>query len=200
MVAESARAFDALERQANQLVELFQAAGYERVAPAIIQPASIFLDRVGEAMRGRTYVFTDAEGQELCLRPDLTIPVARLYMERHPLIDVPARYCYNGPAFRQQPGADQRQPVPAAAQNGARVPYSASSPPMTRCARASSARRASNILARATARRPKSKCWRWFTRRLSGLDCTISLSMSAISACSGRSWRRSTCRSGGGCA
>ncbi len=110
MVAESARAFDALERQANQLVELFQAAGYERVAPATIQPASIFLDRVGEAIRGRTYVFTDAEGQELCLRPDLTIPVARLYMERHPQIDVPARYCYNGPAFRQQPADDALRP------------------------------------------------------------------------------------------
>jgi len=103
MVAETARAFDALERQANQLVALFQAAGYERVAPAIIQPASIFLDRVGEAIRGRTYLFTDADGTELCLRPDLTIPAARLYMERHPGADIPARYCYNGPAFRHQP-------------------------------------------------------------------------------------------------
>ena len=110
MVAESARAFDALERQADQLVSRFQEAGYERVAPAIIQPASIFLDRVGEAIRGRTYVFTDAEGQELCLRPDLTIPAARLYMERHPQIDIPARYCYNGPAFRQQPAGDALRP------------------------------------------------------------------------------------------
>jgi len=110
MVAESARAFDALERQANQLVELFQSAGYERVAPAIIQPASIFLDRVGEAIRGRTYVFTDADGEELCLRPDLTIPVARLYMERHPGADIPARYCYNGPAFRHQPANDALRP------------------------------------------------------------------------------------------
>ena len=103
MVAESARAFDALERQANQVVSQFQDAGYERVAPAIIQPASIFLDRVGEAIRGRTYLFTDADGTELCLRPDLTIPAARLYMERHPGADIPARYCYNGPAFRHQP-------------------------------------------------------------------------------------------------
>ncbi len=110
MVAETARAFDALERQANQLVELFQAAHYERVAPAIIQPASIFLDRVGEAIRGRTYVFTDADGEELCLRPDLTIPVARLYMERHPEAETPARYCYNGPAFRHQPANDALLP------------------------------------------------------------------------------------------
>lgn len=110
MIAETAREFDALERQADQLVSIFQSAGYERVAPAIIQPASIFLDRVGEAIRGRTYVFTDAHGEELCLRPDLTIPVARLYMERHPQIDVPARYCYNGPAFRHQPAGDALRP------------------------------------------------------------------------------------------
>ncbi|MFP3921550.1 MAG: ATP phosphoribosyltransferase regulatory subunit [Dichotomicrobium sp.] len=110
MVAESARAFDALERQADQLVGIFQAADYERVAPAIIQPASIFLDRVGEGIRARTYVFTDADGTELCLRPDLTIPVARLYMERHPGADIPARYCYNGPAFRHQPANDTLRP------------------------------------------------------------------------------------------
>jgi len=110
MVAESTRAFEALERQADQLVGMFQAAGYERVAPAIIQPASIFLDRVGEAIRARTYLFTDADGEELCLRPDLTIPVARLYMERHPSAEIPARYCYNGPAFRHQPASDALRP------------------------------------------------------------------------------------------
>ncbi len=102
MFAETTRDFDALERQAAKLTDLFRAAGYERVAPDLIQPADIFLDRVGEAIRGRTYVFTDMDGNELCLRPDLTIPVARLYMERHPECDVQAGYCYNGPAFRHQ--------------------------------------------------------------------------------------------------
>jgi ATP phosphoribosyltransferase regulatory subunit len=48
-------------------------------------------------------VFTDLAGEELCLRPDLTVPVSRLYLERHPRADTPARYCYNGPAFRFQP-------------------------------------------------------------------------------------------------
>jgi ATP phosphoribosyltransferase regulatory subunit len=48
-------------------------------------------------------VFTDLSGEELCLRPDLTVPVSRLYLERHPKADRQARYCYNGPAFRFQP-------------------------------------------------------------------------------------------------
>jgi ATP phosphoribosyltransferase regulatory subunit len=103
MAAESAKEFEALEAQATTLLDTFRRAGYEQVAPSIIQPADIFLDQIGEQVRSRTYVFTDLAGDELCLRPDLTVPVSRLYLERHPKADRPARYCYNGPAFRFQP-------------------------------------------------------------------------------------------------
>ena len=103
MTAETARAFEALEGQARALLDLFARANYEPVAPAIIQPAGVFLDQIGEQVRGRTYVFTDLAGEELCLRPDLTVPVSRLYLERHPEANAQARYCYNGPAFRFQP-------------------------------------------------------------------------------------------------
>lgn len=111
MAAESARSFDALEKQAGAIRDIFTAAGFEPVAPAIIQPADVFLDVVGEALRGRTYVFTDPDGDELCLRPDLTVPTARLYLERYPKADSRARYCYNGSAFRFQPeGSDKAHP------------------------------------------------------------------------------------------
>ncbi len=115
MAAETARQFAALERQAGQLMARFIAAGHEAVAPAVIQPADIFLEYVGEEIRGRTYVFTDPDGAELCLRPDLTVPTCRLHQARlEDARDIgapapgspqsPARYCYNGPAFRFQPG------------------------------------------------------------------------------------------------
>jgi ATP phosphoribosyltransferase regulatory subunit len=56
-------------------------------------------------------VFTDPDGAELCLRPDLTVPTCRLHLERHRDPDTPARYCYSGPAFRYQPaGADRTHP------------------------------------------------------------------------------------------
>jgi ATP phosphoribosyltransferase regulatory subunit len=103
MAAESAQNFEALEAQARALLDLFARAGYEPVAPSVLQPAGVFLDQIGEQVRGRTYVFTDLAGEELCLRPDLTVPVSRLYLERHPKADRQARYCYNGPAFRFQP-------------------------------------------------------------------------------------------------
>ncbi|HZV20575.1 MAG TPA: ATP phosphoribosyltransferase regulatory subunit [Hyphomicrobiales bacterium] len=103
MTAEGAIEFEALETQAASLMRLFVEAGYERVAPAFIQPASLFLDRIGEALRARTYVFTDPDGEELCLRPDLTIPVCRIFLER-PNSRAITKFCYNGPAFRVQEG------------------------------------------------------------------------------------------------
>ena len=111
MTAESTRQFEALERQAALLMSVLMEAGCEAVAPAIIQPADVFLDVIGEELRARTYVFTDPEGHELCLRPDLTVPTCRLYLSRHPATDVARRYCYNGSVFRFQPfGADASRP------------------------------------------------------------------------------------------
>src|SRR6185369_17111403 len=104
MAAVSTRSLEELEAQARVLLSVFTNADYETVAPAIIQPADVFLDVVGEALRARTYVFTDPDGEELCLRPDLTVPTCLLHLARHASGSVPARYCYSGPAFRYQPG------------------------------------------------------------------------------------------------
>jgi ATP phosphoribosyltransferase regulatory subunit len=71
--AESAR-----DKRAEALVASFERAGYTRVAPAILQPAEPFLDLSGEDIRKRMFLTTDPHGRELCLRPDLTIPVSRL--------------------------------------------------------------------------------------------------------------------------
>jgi len=113
MTPEPALKFQALEAQAHDLTSRFCSRGFEMVAPAIIQPADVFLDAVGEDLRRRTYVFTDPEGAELCLRPDLTIPTCRLHWERchSGRAGIQARYCYNGPAFRFQPaGAPAAHP------------------------------------------------------------------------------------------
>jgi ATP phosphoribosyltransferase regulatory subunit len=102
---------EALDALAQRLMGAFTRAGYERIAPAVIQPAGLLLDVVGEALRARTYVFTDPDGEELCLRPDLTVPTCRLHLQRHADPDTPARYCYSGAAFRYQPAdADRAHP------------------------------------------------------------------------------------------
>lgn len=102
---------EALEAQARTLLAVFMNAGFEAVAPAVIQPAGVFLNVLGESLRARTYVFNDLNGAELCLRPDLTVPACRLYLERDPAAQTNARYCYNGVAFRfQRLGADAAHP------------------------------------------------------------------------------------------
>ena len=79
----------------------YQRAGYRFVAPAILQPAEPFLDLSGEDIRRRMYLTTDPEGRELCLRPDLTIPVSCDYLAS-PLAGSSQNFCYLGPVFRNR--------------------------------------------------------------------------------------------------
>ncbi len=99
-------AIAALNAQAVALLKLFEGRGYVREEPAVLQPAEIFLDRSGEEIRRRTFTLMDPSGRELCLRPDLTIPICRqAVQDNRPL---PARICYNGLVFRHQPGEPHR--------------------------------------------------------------------------------------------
>ena len=90
----------ALAARNDTLLASFERAGYLRVAPPILQPAGPFLDLSGEDIRKRMYLTTDAQGRELCLRPDLTIPVSREYLASN-IAGRPQGYCYLGPVFRQ---------------------------------------------------------------------------------------------------
>jgi ATP phosphoribosyltransferase regulatory subunit len=97
---------DALNAQGAQILASFMARGYVHEEPAVLQPADIFLDRSGEEIRRRTFTLTDPSGRELCLRPDLTIPICRMAVEDG--TKFPARICYNGLAFRHQPNEPHR--------------------------------------------------------------------------------------------
>ncbi|HWX64453.1 ATP phosphoribosyltransferase regulatory subunit [Bradyrhizobium sp.] len=88
---------------ADALLHSFTQAGYVRSEPAILQPAEPFLDLSGEDIRRSLYLTTDASGEELCLRPDLTIPVARAYLAS-PEAGRPAGFSYLGPVFRYRWG------------------------------------------------------------------------------------------------
>ncbi len=60
---------------------VFEAAGFKRLDTPILQPADVFLDRSGDAIRRRLFMLTDPGGREQCLRPELTIPLARAVIE-----------------------------------------------------------------------------------------------------------------------
>jgi ATP phosphoribosyltransferase regulatory subunit len=88
---------------ADALLLSFAQAGYLRAEPAILQPAEPFLDLSGEDIRKSLYLTTDPSGEELCLRPDLTIPVARDYLASK-RAGQPAGFSYLGPVFRYRGG------------------------------------------------------------------------------------------------
>ena len=80
----------------------WQKAGFEPLPDfPILQPAKHFISRIGPEMQQRLYILTDPSGEQLCLRPDLTIPSALNYLKTGQIGE--ARYFYEGTAFRYQP-------------------------------------------------------------------------------------------------
>jgi ATP phosphoribosyltransferase regulatory subunit len=91
----------------ERALEHFLAAGFVRMEPAILHPAAVFLDMSGEEIRGRLFLTNGASGEELCLRPEYTIPVCRAYLTSDKAGRT-AEYAYLGPVFRSQVEGGER--------------------------------------------------------------------------------------------
>jgi ATP phosphoribosyltransferase regulatory subunit len=89
------------DERAQALVGAYERAGYRLVTPPILQPAEPFLDLSGEDIRKRMYLTADADGRELCLRPDLTIPVSCDYLSSQ-AAGTAQGFCYLGPVYRDR--------------------------------------------------------------------------------------------------
>jgi ATP phosphoribosyltransferase regulatory subunit len=89
------------DMRAQKLVASYVRAGYTPIEPPVVQPAEPFLDLSGEDIRRRMFLTSDPHGRELCLRPDLTIPVSRAYLASA-AAGKAAGYCYLGPVFRHR--------------------------------------------------------------------------------------------------
>jgi ATP phosphoribosyltransferase regulatory subunit len=83
----------------------FAAAGAQAVDAPVLQPLGVLLDLAGEAMRTRLFVVQGEGGEEVCLRPDFTIPIARAHLAEG---GGAGRYIYEGKAFRVAPRGSGR--------------------------------------------------------------------------------------------
>ena len=92
----------------ERALDHFLAAGFERTEPPILHPAALFLDMSGEEVRRRLFLTADAAGEEMCLRPEYTIPVCRAYLASDRAGGI-AEYSYLGPVFRARAGQDGEQ-------------------------------------------------------------------------------------------
>ena len=85
------------------LRDLLAGAGYAFIEPPILFEARIFVELAGEDLRRRLFLANAADGTEMALRPDYTIPVC-LHHLANGTAKRRAGYAYLGPIFRQRPG------------------------------------------------------------------------------------------------
>ena len=78
----------------------FLAVGAQPVDTPILQPLGLLLELAGEALRSRLFVVQSQGGEEACLRPDFTVPVARMHLDQ---ASNSGLYLYEGTVFRAAP-------------------------------------------------------------------------------------------------
>ncbi len=96
---ESARWEDTVARFAV----LVEAAGYGLLLTPVLEHVGVFHRGIGEGSEvvgKEMYVFEDRDGQVLALRPEGTAPVARAFVQHHPV--PPWKAWYVAPSFRHE--------------------------------------------------------------------------------------------------
>jgi histidyl-tRNA synthetase len=93
---------DARLRQLEaSLREGFERFGYQGMQTPIIEPLELFLRKSGDEIVARMYSFSHWN-RRLCLRPELTASVIRVFVDELQGHGLPLRFHYAGPIFRYE--------------------------------------------------------------------------------------------------
>ncbi len=84
----------------NQMRTLFTQFGYGEVQTPTFENLELFTAKSGEAIIDELYAFKDKGGRELALRPELTAPVIRYYVENLQMEPKPLKLFYFGNCYR----------------------------------------------------------------------------------------------------
>jgi histidyl-tRNA synthetase len=82
--------------------ELLERWGYQEVATPTFEHLELFTLRSGQSVIEEIYSFKDKGGRDLALRPELTAPVMRMYVNELENAPKPLRLCYFGNCFRYE--------------------------------------------------------------------------------------------------
>lgn len=82
--------------------EIFARHGYEEVETPLFEYLELFTKKSGSNIVNQLYAFKDKSGRELALRPELTAPVVRLYIQQMRSTPKPVKLCYFGNCFRYE--------------------------------------------------------------------------------------------------
>lgn len=78
----------------------FERYGYGEIATPTIEHMELFTMKSGEEIIEETYEFEDKSGRHLALRPELTAPAMRFYVEQLQMEPKPLKLYYFGPCYR----------------------------------------------------------------------------------------------------
>ena len=104
-VPRGTRDFTPDEMQKRRYVEecmrnTFQKFGYKEIQTPTFETLELFTAKSGETIVNELYSFTDKSGRELALRPELTAPVMRFYVDKLQMEPKPLKLFYFGNCFR----------------------------------------------------------------------------------------------------
>lgn len=78
----------------------FKSFGYREIQTPTFETLELFTAKSGETIINELYSFKDKSGRELVLRPELTAPVMRFYVDRLQMEPKPLKVYYFGKCFR----------------------------------------------------------------------------------------------------
>ena len=84
----------------NKLREVFLSYGYREVQTPTFEHLELFTAKSGEGIIEEMYTFKDKSGRDLALRPELTAPVIRMYVEKLQMSPKPIKLFYFGNCYR----------------------------------------------------------------------------------------------------
>ncbi len=92
-------------RQQHQVIDRLNTflarAGYDAIDAPILEQSDLFLSSFGQELWQNLYTFR-LHHRDLCLRPEYTASICRLYLDHYQRHTLPLRFQYAGPVFRYE--------------------------------------------------------------------------------------------------
>ncbi len=84
----------------ENMLSTFKSFGYKEIQTPTFETLELFTAKSGDLIIDEIYAFSDKGGRELALRPELTAPVMRFYVEKMQMEPKPLKLFYFGNCFR----------------------------------------------------------------------------------------------------
>src|SRR6266702_8543144 len=89
------------QRVIDRMNTFLARAGYDTIDAPILEQSDLFLSSFGQELWQNLYTFR-LHHRDLCLRPEYTASICRLYLDHYQQQPLPLRFQYAGPVFRYE--------------------------------------------------------------------------------------------------